>query len=115
MLLTPPPIFNKHDYKLVDELRDSPTISQRIRSMMSLADKQMQMIKDRRCLLSGIPSDSVIYRINWDYIACPVEFRRLLLCCEDRIDVSLCEQFLHSYTRCRHCTFMMWSKTIKDW
>lgn len=114
MLLTPPPLFNKKDYQIIDELRDSPTISQRIREMMSLADKQIQMIKDRRYLLSGVPPDSVIYRVNWDYIACARELRRVVLCAEERIDLSLCDRYVSAYSKCRHSTIIMWSKTIKD-
>ena len=53
---------------------------------------------------SGIPRDSIIHRVEWDYIACSSQLRKLFLCCENHIDPVFCKTEQNYYTLCERET-----------
>ena len=72
-------------------------------------DQDREELFVEREKLSGIPRDSVIHRINWDYATCTAELRRLLRCCENQIDVSLCVVEDEAYRKCGGSgTYLSW-------
>lgn len=87
--------------RISPDLLTPRTITEVMKALVAAWNEEIEINYRDRERMTGIPRYSAIHRVDIDYEPCGRQLRRLIICCENRIDVSLCIPERLNFYNCR--------------